>query len=59
MKLQSQDATAGLYTLAGLQKLQDTRREFEIQENSGGRYTLEELSERTGLAPDSCENIGS
>jgi len=34
-----------------LQKLQDTRREFEIQENSGGRYTLEELSERTGLAP--------
>jgi len=43
-----------ILTLAGLQ---DTRREFEIQENSGGRYTLEELSERTGLAPRTVAKI--
>lgn len=33
----------------GWKRLQDARREAEIQENSGERYTLEKLSERTGL----------
>jgi WD40 repeat protein len=36
-------------TPEGLQKLQEARLEAEIQENCGERYTLEELSERTGL----------
>ena len=33
----------------GLQKFQETRLELEYRENGGERYTLEQLSERTGL----------
>lgn len=37
-------------TAQGQQKLQSARRNAEIAENFGDRYTLEELSERTGLS---------
>ncbi len=38
-----------ILTLQGWQKLQNARRESEIRQNSGDSYTLEELSEQTGL----------
>ncbi len=38
-----------ILTPPGLKKLQDARREAEIWENDGKRYTLEVLSDRTGL----------
>ncbi|GAB4199905.1 MAG: hypothetical protein Fur006_51000 [Coleofasciculaceae cyanobacterium] len=38
-----------ILTPHGWKKLQDARRESEIWENDGERYTLETLSERTGL----------
>src|SRR3712207_1521967 len=37
-------------SLQGQQKLSLARRQSEIQENFGDRYTLEELSDRTGLS---------
>ncbi|MEM8807610.1 MAG: hypothetical protein AAGF01_16445 [Cyanobacteria bacterium P01_G01_bin.38] len=40
-----------ILTNAGLQKLQTAKRKVEIWENDGDRYTFEELSQRTGLAP--------
>lgn len=40
-----------ILTPKGLQKLQSARRQSELQDNSAERYTLEELSERTGLVP--------
>ena len=38
-------------TNVGLQKLQTAKHKAEIWENDGDRYTLEELSQRSGLAP--------
>ena len=38
-------------TNIGLQKLQTAKRKAEIWENDGDRDTLEELSQRSGLAP--------
>jgi hypothetical protein len=38
-----------ILTSPGLKKLQDAKREAEIWENDGKRYTLEVLSDRTGL----------
>ncbi|MFB2921116.1 NB-ARC domain-containing protein [Aerosakkonema funiforme] len=35
----------------GLKKLSEARREAEIEENDGNKFTLEELSDRTQLAP--------
>ncbi|MBD3562751.1 NACHT domain-containing protein, partial [Planktothrix sp. FACHB-1355] len=35
----------------GLKKLIEARREAEIEENDGNKFTLEELSDRTQLAP--------
>ncbi|MEP0801140.1 NB-ARC domain-containing protein [Funiculus sociatus] len=40
-----------ILTLQGLKKLQDARHQAEILENAGDKYTLEELSDRTQLAP--------
>ena len=36
-------------TSEGMQKLQESRRSLELEENSGKRYTLEQLSEKTEL----------
>lgn len=46
-----------ILTTTGLQKLQDARSEAEFEENSGNRYTLEALSERTGLAVDTLMKV--
>jgi len=52
MKPQQQKRNRGLIlTLEGWQKLQNTKSEWEIQENFGYKYTLEELSERVGITP--------
>lgn len=39
-----------ILTLHGWDKLQAVKSEAEFQENAGDRFTLEELSERTGLS---------
>lgn len=41
-----------ILTPQGFQKLQQAKSEAEFHENAGHRYTLEALSERTGLAVD-------
>ncbi len=38
-------------TSVGLKKLQEARYRVEVEENEGNKYTLEELSDRTQLAP--------
>ena len=38
-------------TSVGLKKLQEARYQVELEENEGHKYTLEELSDRTQLAP--------
>ncbi|GAA6622415.1 NB-ARC domain-containing protein [Scytonema sp. NUACC26] len=40
-----------ILTHQGLNKLLETRQLWELEENDGNRFTLEELSERTGLVP--------
>ncbi len=40
-----------ILTPKGLQKLAEARRELEIEENNGDKFTLEELSDRAKLAP--------
>ncbi len=40
-----------ILTAQGWQKLQGAKHDSENQSNFGTRYTLTELSERTGLAP--------
>lgn len=40
-----------ILTAKGFKKLQDTKHNMEIWSNDGDRYTLEELSGLTGLAP--------
>lgn len=41
----------------GLEKLQEARMEAEYQENQGQRFTLEQLSERTGLSVDTLMKV--
>ncbi|HEY9596884.1 MAG TPA: hypothetical protein V6D33_04380 [Cyanophyceae cyanobacterium] len=46
-----------ILTPQGYKKLQDARRQSEIQENFGERYTLEELSERTRLSLNTVTKV--
>ena len=46
-----------ILTPQGLKKLIDTKTDAEFAENSGNRYTLEDLSERTGLAVDTLMKV--
>jgi len=46
-----------ILTPKGLKKLQDAKSIAEFEENSGNRYTLEALSERTGLAVDTLMKV--
>jgi transcriptional regulator with XRE-family HTH domain len=44
-------------TLQGWQRLLEAKRQSEIQENFGNAYTLEDLSERTSLSPNTLTRI--
>jgi hypothetical protein len=46
-----------ILTPQGLQKFQMAKTEAEFAENGGNRYTLEALSERTGLAVDTLTKV--
>lgn len=46
-----------ILTSQGLKKLQKAKSDAEYQENRGNRYTLEALSERTGLAVDTLMKV--
>jgi len=46
-----------ILTQQGWEKLQHSKRESEMQENFGDRYTMEELSDRTGLDPDTVAKV--
>ncbi len=46
-----------ILTPEGYRRLQEARRQIERQENLGGRYSLENLSERTGLAPRTVTRV--
>ena len=46
-----------ILTIQGWQRLQAAKRRLEIQENSGNPYTLEELSARTNLSPNTIVKI--
>ncbi|WP_206603127.1 AAA-like domain-containing protein [Leptolyngbya ohadii] len=46
-----------ILTSAGFQKVQQAKTEAEFQDNGGNRYTLEALSERTGLAVDTLMKV--
>ncbi|HLO89383.1 MAG TPA: AAA-like domain-containing protein [Nostocaceae cyanobacterium] len=46
-----------LLTPQGLEKLKTAKSEMENWENSGNRYTLEVLSERTGLSVDTLTKV--
>jgi class 3 adenylate cyclase len=46
-----------ILTIQGWQRLQAAKRRLEIQENSGNPYTLEELSVRTNLSPNTLVKI--
>ncbi|MBF2019572.1 MAG: AAA-like domain-containing protein [Hydrococcus sp. C42_A2020_068] len=46
-----------ILTSLGLKKLQKAKTEAEYKENCGHRYTLEALSERTGLAVDTLMKV--
>lgn len=46
-----------ILSLQGWQKLQEARHEAEILENDGARFTLEELSYRTQLAPFTVSKV--
>ncbi|GAB1543434.1 hypothetical protein NUACC21_61080 [Scytonema sp. NUACC21] len=46
-----------ILTLKGWEKFQKAKLESEFRENSGSRYTLEEISERAGLAPNTVAKI--
>jgi hypothetical protein len=46
-----------ILTSAGFDKVQQAKAEAEFQNNSGNRYTLEALSERTGLAVDTLMKL--
>ena len=44
-------------SVQGLQRLEAARQQSEIQENFGNSYTLEELSERTQLSPNTLTRV--
>lgn len=46
-----------ILTSQGLQKIQAAKSKAEIEENSGNRYTLEDLSERTALSVDTLMKV--
>lgn len=46
-----------ILTPQGLQKLKAAESQAELRENKGKRYTLEALSERTGLNPDTLMKV--
>lgn len=46
-----------ILTVQGLEKLQQAKAKSEFEENAGNRYTLESLSEKTGLAVDTLMKI--
>lgn len=46
-----------ILTLQGWQRLQEAKRQSEVQENSGQPYKLEELSARTHLSPNTLTKI--
>ncbi len=46
-----------ILTTQGLDKLQEAKSEAEFLENRGNRYTLEVLSQRTGLAVDTLMKV--
>lgn len=46
-----------ILTPSGFEKLQQAKQDAEFSENRGHRYTLEALSERTGLAVDTLMKI--
>lgn len=46
-----------LLTPQALSKLQEAKSKAEFYENSGNRYTLEVLSERTGLSVDTLIRV--
>ncbi|HEY9710088.1 MAG TPA: NB-ARC domain-containing protein, partial [Oculatellaceae cyanobacterium] len=52
MTVQKQRRKRGVVlTSVGLKKLQEARYQVELEENQGDKYTIEELSDRTQLAP--------
>lgn len=46
-----------LLTPQGFKKLQTAKSEKESYENNGNRYTLEDLSDRTGLSVDTWMKV--
>ncbi|MBD2579327.1 AAA-like domain-containing protein [Oscillatoria sp. FACHB-1406] len=46
-----------ILTLQGLQKLEAAKAEAEFRDNGGARYTLEKISDRTGLAINTAMKI--
>lgn len=48
-----------ILTPEGWQKLQEARLRSEFEENSANKYTLEELSERTGLDPSTVVRVSA
>jgi WD40 repeat protein len=46
-----------ILSLEGWQKLQKRKLEIEFRENSGCKYTLEEISERAGLTPNTLTKV--
>ncbi len=48
-----------ILTPEGWQKLQEARLRSEFEENFGNKYTLEELSERTGLDPSTVVRVSA
>ena len=58
MKSQSPKRKRGVVlTLQGWQRLQEAQRQSEIHDNAGSFYTLEELSGRTNLSPNTITKI--
>ncbi|MDF2388751.1 hypothetical protein JMG10_45475, partial [Nostoc ellipsosporum NOK] len=58
MELQKQRRKRGvILSLPGFHKLQEARYQAEILENDAARFTLEELSYRTQLAPFTVSKI--
>ena len=46
-----------ILTPSGLEKLNDAKKEAEFEEKKGARFTLEDLSERTGLSVDTLMRV--
>ncbi len=58
MELHKQRRRRGvILSLQGWKKLQEARHQAEILENDGARFTLEELSDRTQLAPFTISKV--